>query len=364
MKARIDYFDFLKGSLICLVVWGHICSYVSGLDYEYNEVTRYVRLFQMPLFILVSGFFSKDIIVFSDLISKLVKDVKHIGLPLLTWCLLAFIVHSIMMHSYELPSKHFMSFLSAYWFFPCLLCCSFVWHTLSYIKNKNNALGISLIILSIISILFIPDYFYTSFLWIFYLLGVLTKNAYQYIHNWSNRGGYYAVDKIVARLLLYLFVIYTGYRFETRMTFYNQTNNILNDGVSLSHLFNGVLFVIKRYAVYISASLVALDAFWMLYKLIRKRCFSFYSHLLAVGKETLFIYVFHILILFFVVNPIIKKTTSNMGILTDYPFLRYYIVSTIICAAVIIVSMYLATKIKDKKYLSFILSGVTKTIYE
>lgn len=361
MNARIDYFDFLKGSLICLVVWGHICSYVSGLDYEYNEVTRYVRLFQMPLFILISGFFSKEIHSFNDLTNKLVKDVKHIGLPLFTWCLLAFIVHSIMIHYYELPSKHIMSFLSAYWFLPCLLCCSFVWHTLSYIKNINNTVGIFLIILSIISILLIPDYFYVSFLWIFYLLGVTTKKAYPYILNWNNRGGDYILYKIVARLPLYLFVIYTGFRFETGMTFYNQANNILNEGVSLSHLFTGVLFVIKRYAVYIAASLVALDAFWLIYRFIKKYCSSFYNHLLAIGKETLFIYVFHILILFFVVNPIIKQTTSNMGILTDYPFLRYYVVSTIICSVVIIVSMYLATNIKSVKYLSFILSGVTRS---
>lgn len=360
MKARIEYFDFLKGVLICLVVWGHICSYLSGLDYEYNAVTRYVRLFQMPLFIMVSGFFSKDITSIKVLVNKIVKDFKHIGLPLITWCLLAFIIHSIMMRYYNLPPKHYMSYLSAYWFFPCLLCCSFVWHTLSFLKSVSYTIGVFLIFLSIIAVFFIPDYFYFSFLWVFYLLGVFTKKVYPYIQNWTNRGGYLVDCQNVARLIIYSFVIYAGLTIETTMTFYNQTNNILNEGLTLSHIFNEAVFLIWRYVVYISASLVALDMFWIFHRLFSKYFSSFNKTLIAIGNETLFIYVFHILILYFVLNPIVKLATSNLGILIGFPFIRYYVVSTIICLIVIFVSMYLVSKIKNTKYFSLILSGISK----
>lgn len=56
--ARKPEWDFVKGILIIFVVWGHVCSYVSGI-YDKNLLTAVIRLYQMPMFILVSGYFQK-----------------------------------------------------------------------------------------------------------------------------------------------------------------------------------------------------------------------------------------------------------------------------------------------------------------
>ena len=49
--VRKPEWDFVKGILIIFVVWGHICSYISG-EYDKNILTAVIRLYQMPMFIL------------------------------------------------------------------------------------------------------------------------------------------------------------------------------------------------------------------------------------------------------------------------------------------------------------------------
>ena len=80
--GRLEVFDFVKGCLILFVIWGHMCMYLSGADYEKNFLTMYIRLFQMPLFIFISGFFQKSIYSLSHLVQKIEKTIRHIGLPL------------------------------------------------------------------------------------------------------------------------------------------------------------------------------------------------------------------------------------------------------------------------------------------
>lgn len=55
MKERSLYWDTIKGLLIILVVFGH-CGTAVG-----NNLLSVIYSFHMPLFILVSGFFSKKV---------------------------------------------------------------------------------------------------------------------------------------------------------------------------------------------------------------------------------------------------------------------------------------------------------------
>lgn len=60
---RNNYFDFLKFSLIFIVIWGHCIQALRSTDmsWEDNYFTVFTATFQMPLFILISGyFFSKS----------------------------------------------------------------------------------------------------------------------------------------------------------------------------------------------------------------------------------------------------------------------------------------------------------------
>lgn len=58
IQNRNSEFDVLKGILIILVILGHWLEYGLG-NYLNRVVFNYIYLFHMPLFILISGYFSK-----------------------------------------------------------------------------------------------------------------------------------------------------------------------------------------------------------------------------------------------------------------------------------------------------------------
>lgn len=58
MRKRLYHFDSAKFLLIFLMVFGHMMESNRGLSYN-GELYGCIYLFHMPLFILISGFFSK-----------------------------------------------------------------------------------------------------------------------------------------------------------------------------------------------------------------------------------------------------------------------------------------------------------------
>lgn len=58
-KARIEKWDNLKFILIFLVVLGHICDMYTKKTETVSSLIYYIYIFHMPLFLFVSGLFSK-----------------------------------------------------------------------------------------------------------------------------------------------------------------------------------------------------------------------------------------------------------------------------------------------------------------
>ncbi|GAB6008353.1 acyltransferase family protein [Dysgonomonas reticulitermitis] len=61
MRKRDPFFDSLKFILICLVVFGHTLEYSGIKDILSFKVYSFIYTFHMPLFIFISGYFSKNI---------------------------------------------------------------------------------------------------------------------------------------------------------------------------------------------------------------------------------------------------------------------------------------------------------------
>ena len=73
-KNRIFYFDNLKVLLIVLVVFGHIINSIFPLDSRgtvTNVLWNIIYIFHMPLFIIISGYFSKKYDKYSDNTQKI-----------------------------------------------------------------------------------------------------------------------------------------------------------------------------------------------------------------------------------------------------------------------------------------------------
>ena len=85
---RNDFADYLKGSLICLGVWGHLIQYVGCQSQEIHyldPVFKAIYTFHMPLFMAVSGYLSYPAIVRDELWPCLWRRFRQVVVPALCW---------------------------------------------------------------------------------------------------------------------------------------------------------------------------------------------------------------------------------------------------------------------------------------
>lgn len=120
---RIPYFDNVKSILIILVVAGHIAEDLRGSFGPLSHWYTFIYIFHMPMFILISGYFSKPSTGFRDII----KDFKKLMIP---YFIFQFIF-TIICYLYEPPTLK--SILASFvvprymlWYLPCL----FFWRLL------------------------------------------------------------------------------------------------------------------------------------------------------------------------------------------------------------------------------------------
>lgn len=362
MKGRLESLDFVKGLLIVLVVWGHICAHSSGIDYEKNMLTSYIRLFQMPMFILISGFFQKTIASSGDLLIRVRKTFLNIGLPLFVWALIASLVMwgLQIIGLYDFSINTLISFsrtvyanIFFYWFLPCLIICILLNAIIGYVANRFSIRALYLHIASIPLILLIPiDMFYFQFMWPFFILGI-------YLHELAQKDYMVAILEGNApnQLEKLLYVIWGGVIicslfWPTKYTFYNINNYIFLNNFQV---VNAVIFIILRQVIYIVATLVTLYFILKLYYLNKdNRVIGFISN---IGKETLFIYLFHLLIVAYLFGVVVKQMTNGLGLMPNAPFLRYYVLDVFLTLLIIMFSHWLYGRIGKSKLMSKLLLG-------
>lgn len=290
---RIDDFDFIKGCLILFVVWGHFCMYLSGTDYEKNLLTTYIRLFQMPLFIFISGFFQKPIAGLKSGLGKVNKSITHIAIPMVSWIVLVYVTKLLLNKASYNGLEYFIEqahgIVSLFWYLGCLLMCLFLYTILSLCQNLNKKLGNFLFFLSIVlSTMVNVSIFHFSFLWIFFCLGFYTKNVLS--TSWFKQ-----IPKkffTISFIILTICVLLLGWNYKTRWTFYNTDNCIFTYDSGWN---SEVWFVIYRYFLYIASTFCSFYLLKNLFIKIKKSHTS--SIIVSIGKETLFIYIAHVAIL-------------------------------------------------------------------
>ena len=134
-KSRLEYFDIYRGFGILLMVMGHI-----GFG---NAFIHYIHSFHMPLFFLVSGYFTNP-----EKENKILHFLLHISrtilVPYLFFATICQPLHYI--YTQEYSFKYFLLSLvtsnhnridvaGAYWFLLCLFSCKILfWSVLKLPK--------------------------------------------------------------------------------------------------------------------------------------------------------------------------------------------------------------------------------------
>ncbi len=88
-KQRVAWIDCLKTLAIFLVLWGHCIQLLQNGEMHWNnDVYSFIYGFHMPLFMAISGFFSKNLLKL-DITSLLRKKGIQFLFPVIVWGSLA-----------------------------------------------------------------------------------------------------------------------------------------------------------------------------------------------------------------------------------------------------------------------------------
>jgi len=356
VTRRDNKWDFIKGMLIVFVVWGHLCSYISNSSYEKNILTTYIRLFQMPLFIFVSGYFAKGIESFGDYIYQMKKIVIRIGLPYITWTGVSYILKMICC---RVEGKYIKLGLTDFiidfilqseflWYLGCTIILQVLFYSICFIFRKRKALRIVVLVVSVFLIMFIPmNVYHIQFLWPFYLCGVAFRSI---MNRYSEK---VQMNRRFYILLIGLTIgcLIVGWNFPTEYTFYRISNQLLGAGA----IFDRFFFIICRFTLYFVVTFVVLCWFMLLYKKIKN--YRFTELIVLVGRETLFLYVSHVSVLYYILRPVIIRMTEGNGLLVSNPFVRYYVVATVLTMVVLYLLYTISKLVSRNKYMKLFFHG-------
>lgn len=340
---RRNEFDFIKGCLILFVVWGHCCMYNSGTDYDKNFLTSYIRLFQMPLFIFISGFFQKDIYNLEQIKAKLNKTFVTLVIPILSYYLLSIstiaITNIFLQKEFEIEEL-LKGHISILWYLLCLLMCVLFYIPLNYLSVKIKRFGEVLLCISPLFVMLIPsNVFNFQFLWQFFLLGVLYNRYEEKVNNVSTYTKSFFISICFA-----IFII-SGLVFPSDLTFYNYNNTLVG---------GGLLIKLMRIIVYLSA---VISAFFILLFIYNHSNSVFCKYMSNIGKQTLTIYVLHLIILVDIVKPLIVCYYGQGSVFPYNSFLRFYFLSVIETFILVSFTYIMALYIGKNRLLNLLFMG-------
>ena len=146
-EHRDQFLDFSKGILICLVIIGHIIQYGSGSEYynsgEYfnNWVMKFIYSFHMPLFVFISGYFTR--FSYEKTIPSVVAKKRIIKLihPIIIWTLFKVLLACIFKHNVITLKYVVNAFFTSYWFLWTLVYANIALYFTEQIKGNLKALA-------------------------------------------------------------------------------------------------------------------------------------------------------------------------------------------------------------------------------
>ncbi|MGL5889687.1 MAG: acyltransferase family protein [Bacteroidia bacterium] len=300
MKERSAYFDNAKAVLIVLVVLGHFTSLNKQLPI-YGAINNIIYAFHMPLFIFISGYFSRDIVSWRRKeVSQLLY--AYLVFQLLNWVFTRYTGLGVGKSLLIYPTHQ-------NWY----LLGMFIWRLLApYFRFVNKIGALSLGIIIAFSIGFIQEFnaflglYRIVYFFPFFLLGFLMSGNTLITHQLS-RYKYLFISLSVILLGLVFAFSYKD----------SGTNNLLSFAYTpFTNYADDIIGFYWRIFGFFSSVFIALGVLF----LIPERQ-TFYS---TIGRSTLNIFLAH-MFLVFSIQPFVK----NLPIIYSLPIVL--ISSVLIC---------------------------------
>ena len=165
-KDRIYYFDNLKFFLIILVVFGHIINSLFPLDSRgaiTNIIWNSIYIFHMPLFVLISGYFSKKYDQYSVNTLIILTDLL---LPYILFNSLFYLFHRKIMMPILPDSAMWYLYALIFWrlTLPLLLKIKYILAISFFVSVMSNFISVGIDDYSILILKYLPFFILGYFL--------------------------------------------------------------------------------------------------------------------------------------------------------------------------------------------------------
>ena len=186
-EKRLAHYDALKLLAIYLVILGHAIQFFVNRPPGDEPMWYFIYAFHMPLFMMISGFFSRSSMNM-DFMGLIRKKTRQLLLPLFTWTLIIMAIEPLF--TYQLN----YNFLNSFWFLrSCFLCYIFTYLVFRFKKYRRLWICISIIMVQFIPFCKLPI-MYPCF-----ILGIVLADSKR-LRQWI--GEYWLVLCIVFFILL------------------------------------------------------------------------------------------------------------------------------------------------------------------
>lgn len=328
LPARIMIFDIIKLFAVFLVIWGHVLLHLQNYEYKIGEnpLYRFIISFHMPLFMMISGFFSAKIAVsFKEFF---LKKFNQLILPSLTFgVIFVFSWHFVCGGAVLKP------FVLCYWFLKSAFSCAILYFIAMHFKRKWIGFIITIVISQFI-------FFYQiNWMYIPFIIGTyLFKNK----------------EILIARSLIITLI--TGVLFLLMLLSWNV------EMVSMPW------FKLYKFLIPSNIHNLPFPLFCYLYKMVMGICGSVFFITLFIecgkhlqpnkignilaswGRLTLGIYLWQAIVLEHIMMKTINLASMEWNLFN-------YIVSPLISIGVLIVCVILTKLMKRSPWLSFLFLG-------
>ena len=295
--ARDNRIDSLKGLLIILVILGHFITSLDNVNIVNHAVMGLIYVFHMPLFILISGYFTKSPEQQSP--REMWRGVLNLTITLLVFQLL----NCIWVY---FSGRDFLKAMKAFPFGVLWYLLSLIyWRIILYytpkpiFKRPWLYLGIALVMSILCGLTHLGRFLSiqrTLNFFIFFLLGFYYRQGVLDTRWWKNNVLHAATAIVLLPIIFWL---------------YPRCGNVMNgaDHYTLSGLPEKTLILTCS----ISMSL-------LVFNIVRD-----WKPLRFIGKDSLFYYLYHMFIISIVFMPLVK----DHGWPSTFPFIVLYVAITL-----------------------------------
>ncbi len=350
-KVRIKAFDVLKLYAIFLVLWGHCIQHFLSSNHYDEPVYRIIYSFHMPLFMMISGYFSLSSMSMPP-IAFLKKKFVQLILPTISWGIVIVIITDLINTNFlpqssspwlirinEAIGSIISGFYGPYpfWFLKTCFICYLLAYCGSHLRlNKYLWMCITLIISQ-----FIPHFVSVGVMYPCFIIGMEFKDN----------------QKLYSQICRHF--LWLGGLFLLMLCFWDQFfwgyDGILKRIIILYlHTNNHLLFVlvtkIYKLAIGVIGSLAFIGLFCS--KIPQEKTNKLLSICGNWGQYTLGIYILQSIILEVVMAKYIVLDGLNF-------YLFNFIISPILSLAVLVLCIYIIKKMSKSSRLAFFFFGTS-----